>query len=85
MGWLTADETAQLTATYTLLWQVQAAARLLTGSKLEIADLGEGGRSFLLRQTGEETMEVLAARLAEATAASAQIIDAALEREPVSR
>ncbi len=85
LGWLSADEVATLAGTYTLLWQVQAAARLLTGSKLEIADLGEGGRSFLLRQTGEETMEALADRLTKATTAAAGIIDAALERVPGSR
>jgi glutamate-ammonia-ligase adenylyltransferase len=58
-----------------LFWSVQAAARLLTEGALDPERLGEGGRRFLLRETGEETVPGLAARMVEAAEAAAGAID----------
>jgi glutamate-ammonia-ligase adenylyltransferase len=57
-----------------LFWSVQAAARLLTEGALDPNKAGEGGRRFLLRETGEASLPALEARLrAEADAAAAAI------------
>jgi glutamate-ammonia-ligase adenylyltransferase len=57
-----------------LFWQVQAAARLLTGGTLDPEAVGEGGRRFLLRETGFADIAALqAAMAAEAVAATAVI------------
>jgi glutamate-ammonia-ligase adenylyltransferase len=53
-----------------LFWSVQAAARLLTEGAFDPEKVGEGGRRFLLRETGEETVPGLAARMAEAAEAA---------------
>ena len=82
LEWLSTEETAQLLRTYSMLWTVQAAARLLTGTALDFADLGAGGRGFMLRETGCDTVEELQRQITEAAGMSAEIIDAALSRQP---
>jgi glutamate-ammonia-ligase adenylyltransferase len=57
-----------------LFWNVQAAARLLTEGALDPAMVGEGGRRFLLRQTGEEAIPTLEARLSELAEAAGEAI-----------
>jgi len=85
IGWLAEAEMTTLSEAYALFWQVQAAARLLTGVTLDFADVGEGGRGFLLRQTGMGSIDELAGAMAERANAAAAIIDAALERAPPPR
>ena len=82
VGWLSDDDVAMLTGAYDLFWRVQAAARLLTGARLDIADLGEGGRGFILRQTGADSFDGLAARMQDLGGRAAEIITAALGRVP---
>jgi [glutamine synthetase] adenylyltransferase / [glutamine synthetase]-adenylyl-L-tyrosine phosphorylase len=53
-----ADEAALRDAA-ALFWQLQAAARLLTGGVLVPEDLGEGGRRFVLRETGQDSTDAL--------------------------
>ncbi|MBL4917899.1 glutamine-synthetase adenylyltransferase [Szabonella alba] len=48
------DEQTLLDA-YRLCWRLQAGTRLLTEGTLEMAELGEGARAFLLRETGQGT------------------------------
>ncbi len=80
VGWLRAPEVERLTAAHERFWQLQAAARLLTGEALRIEDLGEGGRDFLLRQTGAESIEALAAELGDLADEAGTIVTAALDR-----
>ena len=82
VGWLSDDDVAVLTGAYDLFWRCQAAARLLTGARLDIADLGEGGRGFILRQTGADSFDGLAARMQDLGGRAAEIITAALGRVP---
>ena len=82
IGWLSPAEVADLSKAYGVFWQVQAAARLLTGSELELEDLGEGGRGFVLRQTGAESFEGLSARINAQSDRAASIVEAALARVP---
>ncbi|QYZ70802.1 glutamine-synthetase adenylyltransferase [Neotabrizicola shimadae] len=69
------DQTALMEA-YRLLWQLQAGARLLTDRPLELERLGEGGRAFLLRETGEADAAALSARLDRAVAEAGAVISA---------
>jgi glutamate-ammonia-ligase adenylyltransferase len=67
------DQQALLDA-YRLLWRLQAATRLLTGGVADLAQLGEGGRAFVLRETGMDGAETLAAGLDAATALAETVI-----------
>ncbi|NAZ35418.1 glutamine-synthetase adenylyltransferase [Rubellimicrobium sp. CFH 75288] len=77
-GLLPPAEAERLLASERLLWRVQAAARLLTPDALDPDRIGEGGRRFLLRETGAESLGDLADRLAEATAAADRVIGGVL-------
>ncbi len=68
------SEQAALLTAYRLCWRLQAASRLLGEGTAEVGALGEGGRSFLLRETGAETPEALRAALEKATQAADQVI-----------
>jgi [glutamine synthetase] adenylyltransferase / [glutamine synthetase]-adenylyl-L-tyrosine phosphorylase len=68
-GPLLPDSDAQaLIAAFTLLWRLHAATRLLGDGTIDWANLGEGGRAFLLRETGALDAEALARDLAAAVA-----------------
>ncbi|UXU75137.1 MULTISPECIES: glutamine-synthetase adenylyltransferase [unclassified Paracoccus (in: a-proteobacteria)] len=60
------------------LWNLQCAARLLTDRPLDMESLGEGGQAFLLRETGAESLDDLAQRLAATVAEAGDLIDSAL-------
>lgn len=60
---------------YRLLWRLQAAVRLLTDAQLEIDALGEGGRAFILRETGEPDAQALTAKLEAVVRAAAEVIN----------
>ena len=61
------DSDAQrLSSAYRLLWRLHAAARLLSERELDWETLGEGGRAFILRETGAADEGALAADLARA-------------------
>jgi [glutamine synthetase] adenylyltransferase / [glutamine synthetase]-adenylyl-L-tyrosine phosphorylase len=63
------DSDAQaLTAAYRLMWRLHAAARLLSERALDWDTLGEGGRAFILRETGAGDAATLAWDLEQAVA-----------------
>jgi glutamate-ammonia-ligase adenylyltransferase len=72
------SDAQQLGSAYRLMWRLHAAARLLSERALDWQALGEGGRAFLLRETGVEDAERLATYLAravgEAEAAVARLV-----------
>ncbi|EYD74455.1 Glutamate-ammonia-ligase adenylyltransferase [Rubellimicrobium mesophilum DSM 19309] len=74
-GLIGAGDAEVLDAAASLFWNVQAAARLLTEGTLDPGKVGEGGRRFLLRETEEEAIPMLEARLAESAEAAAAAID----------
>jgi glutamate-ammonia-ligase adenylyltransferase len=78
-GLMPAGDAAMLAAVHGFLWTLQAAARLLTDRALDPDGLGEGGRSFLLRETGMPDTAALASHLAAQTAAAAAIVTAVLD------
>ncbi len=79
-GWLDDADEAALRAAYGLCWQVTQAARLLGDKPLDEENLGAGAKSFILRQTGADTMSGLREALNDRTARAGAVIDAALER-----
>ena len=75
-GILSEPEQTALADAYRLLWRLHCGTRLLTDRTLNISSLGEGGRSFLLRETGAADADGLSARL-EAAVAQAEAVIAA--------
>lgn len=70
------DSDAQVLASaYRLQWRLHAAAQLLTDRSLDWESLGEGGRAFVLRETGARDADTLAADLARAVAAAAAAVE----------
>jgi glutamate-ammonia-ligase adenylyltransferase len=79
-GVVPVGDQAVLLEAYRLLWRLQCGARLLTDKPLDPGALGEGGRAFLLRETGEATVEALSARLDHAVS----LAEAAIQRQFVA-
>jgi [glutamine synthetase] adenylyltransferase / [glutamine synthetase]-adenylyl-L-tyrosine phosphorylase len=74
LGFLTnADETA-LQSAYRFLWRLQAGGRLLTDKPLDMEAIGEGGRAFLLRETGASELDSLQSQLMGHVATVEQIV-----------
>ncbi len=73
-GLLSKEEEAALQSGYRFLWRLQAGGRLLSDRPLDMAALGEGGRAFLLRETGTDDLDGLRARLADTVASVAAIV-----------
>ena len=63
-----------LTEAATLFWQLQATGKLLSGGVLDPAELGEGGRRLILRETGAESISALEKRIETVSAAAAGMI-----------
>ena len=78
-GWIDAADAQALTAAAALLWQVQAAAGLLTGAVLDPDTVGEGARRFVLRETASDDLDTLLHDLRHAQAAAEKIITRLLE------
>jgi len=77
-GFLSPADEQSLLAAYRLCWRLQCGTRLLTDRTLDLDQLGEGGRAFLLRETGQDGGAALSTRLDEVLAAAAVVIDARL-------
>ncbi|MFZ1470704.1 MAG: glutamine-synthetase adenylyltransferase [Paracoccaceae bacterium] len=76
-----APDQAVLAEAYRLLWRLHCAARLLTDRELDPAALGEGGCAFLLRETGEASVDALSDRLDHAVL----LAEAAIQRQFVGK
>ncbi len=79
--WLSDADSAALMRAYALCWKVQMVARLISEKPFAPDRIGEGGVAFLLRETKEESLEMLEARLGEICADAANAIDACLARD----
>ncbi|MCF8485249.1 MAG: glutamine-synthetase adenylyltransferase [Rhodobacteraceae bacterium] len=69
------DQSA-LSSAYRVLWQLQCGARLLSEGTIDLDAIGEGGRAFLLRETGQANAQDLSAHLDEVTALAEAVIAA---------
>ncbi|MBY6090039.1 bifunctional [glutamine synthetase] adenylyltransferase/[glutamine synthetase]-adenylyl-L-tyrosine phosphorylase [Maritimibacter alkaliphilus] len=84
IGWLPAEAGADLRAAYRLCWRVGQVAKLLSDKPLDPEAIGEGGRAFLLRETGAEDIAGLETQLEATCAAAAARIGAALALDPAA-
>jgi len=73
-GTLIRDEAEVVARAYRFFWRLQCGARLLSERALDMEAIGEGGRAFLLRETGEAGLDALSARLAAEAGVVAAII-----------
>jgi [glutamine synthetase] adenylyltransferase / [glutamine synthetase]-adenylyl-L-tyrosine phosphorylase len=77
-GFVTREEEAALTTAYRFLWRLQAGGRLLTDKPLDMQQIGEGARAFLLREADAPDLAALASRLTQTTQTVATIVETAL-------
>ena len=77
-GLISRDQAETLATVRRFLWNLQCAGRLLTEKPLDMDNLGKGGQAFMLRESGAESLDDLAARLTVAIERAGGIIDAAL-------
>ncbi len=77
-GLISRDQAETLATVRRFLWNLQCAGRLLTEKPLDMDNLGKGGQAFMLRESGAESLDDLAARLTAAVERAGGIIDAAL-------
>ena len=72
---LAEDETALLSDAVALFWRVQAAARLVAGEgSVKTETTGAGASAFLLRETGDASVEALEDRLTDLSSRVAALI-----------
>ena len=74
-GGLDAADSAALLDAAALCWTVQSAAQLVVGAGLDREKLGEGGRRFILRETGSDGLDDLARRMAEVSKRASRVIE----------
>lgn len=58
-----------------LMWQLQAASRLLSEQRLNVEDIGVGGVKFLTRETGCEDLAIMEKRLVQVSGDAQKVID----------
>ncbi|SEO52922.1 glutamate-ammonia-ligase adenylyltransferase [Salinihabitans flavidus] len=78
-GILEQTQRVALEESYELCWTVQVVSRLLSESALDPEAIGEGGRAFLLRETGAETLEELEGALEGRIERAERVIGAMLK------
>ena len=74
-GWLPASDVAGLLAAYRFFWRLQAGSRALDVPTAGPGQLGQGALAFLLRETGEDSADMLTARLAQQSTTAAALIE----------
>lgn len=72
-GWLSAHQREAFMTAYDVFWRLRACAKLLTEGALEMDEIGEGGRGFILREMDHTSTEALKTAL-DTVAAVADII-----------
>lgn len=73
-GDISSESKHALNETGALMWQMQAASRLLSDDRLDVENLGAGGIKFLSRETGSDDLVDMEERLVKAAAAAQKII-----------
>ncbi len=73
-GYLDKADEAALQAAYRFFWRLQAGGRLLTDKPIDMEAVGEGGRVFLLRETGMSSLDALRSELKGHIARVAEIV-----------
>ena len=73
-GALSISDGATLCSAVDLCWTVQSAAQLLRAGGIDGDNLGEGGRRFIARETGQDTLEALGAKMDDVCGAAQAVI-----------
>ncbi len=84
VGWLTNAGREALQTAYDAFWRLRGAAKLLTEGTLDMDEIGEGGRNFVLREMGEESVEALRATLDTVAQAAHMVVEDVLNT-PIQR
>ena len=82
IGWFDADEARTLAEAHHLYTRLNHATRLLTDRRLDLDEVGQGGRAFIAREAGVADSTELGAKTESLRVASGSIIDAALTQPP---
>ena len=82
IGWIGADEARTLAAAHHLYGRLNHATRLLTDRRLDLTEIGSGGRSFIVREAGVADSTELAAKTESLRQACEAIINQALATPP---
>ena len=77
-GVVSVSDQKVLANAYTVFWSVQAAARLLSETALDVGKLGLGGRAFILRETGLKDETTLADHLNVQASLSQVVVERSL-------
>jgi glutamate-ammonia-ligase adenylyltransferase len=78
-GILSQPDQTILSEAYRLMWRLQCATKALSGQTADPDTLGQGGRAFVLRETGATDATGLTARLQALAVAAQTVIAARLE------
>lgn len=83
-GWLAPDQHQALIAAYDAFWRLRGCAKLLTEGALDMDVIGEGGRTFVLREMEQENTEGLQSMLDTVASAAHNVVQDVLIK-PVER
>lgn len=73
-GHLGKSDEAVLQSAHRFFWRLHAGGRLLTDKPIDMETVGEGGRAFLLRETGMSSLDALRSELKGHVARVAEIV-----------
>jgi glutamate-ammonia-ligase adenylyltransferase len=82
IGWFGADDARTLAVAHHLYGRLNHATRLLTDRRLDLDEIGSGGRSFIAREAGVADSAELAAKAESLRAECETIINQALAQPP---
>lgn len=75
------DESRALGAAWRFMWRVNAVFRLLSEKTLDPDLIGQGGKEFLLRETGNDSVTQLRSELGQHFDRTSAIIESAIEQD----
>jgi len=84
IGWLPPVQCEALNLAYDAFWRLRGCAKLLTEGPLDMDEIGEGGRAFILHELGHESMDSLIVML-DTVASAAHIVVEDVLKTPLSR
>jgi glutamate-ammonia-ligase adenylyltransferase len=82
LGWIGPDDARVLANAHHLYGRLNHATRLLTDRRLDLEEVGQGGRAFIVREADVADSADLAAKSESLRAQCAAIIDTALATPP---
>ena len=72
--WVSEEQRKKLLTCYSTLWNLQIGSKLLSAKPLDMNEIGEGGRAFILRETGASSTQDLRDKLIALMAGANDII-----------